>query len=618
MNARTMWLSAAVVGGLMVVASGDTGRLAAQAMVSQQMPARDAQVTPTGPGRITGVLVTDETDPKPVRRAEVRAVLAGASPRTAITDANGRFSFDALPYGRYTIEASKAGFVRVAYGARRWDRAGTPITLGPGSLTHDVSLRLPRGAAITGRIVDEFGAAALGARVNVQMVRMVNGERSVQPILLAGAVTSDTVDDRGQFRLYGLPPGDYVVSAQPRMVGTGDIGRLTDAEIRAAEQALAAMTPSTQNAPPPPTTLGFSQVFYPGANNAGGAVPITLQQGEERSNIDFPIALVRTAAIEGMVVVPGDVNPASVQLSLTLKADMSVTEIAMPAGGAGNVMMFTTSSMVSGARRVNPDGTFTYGGVAPGAYVLSARANRQGGAVLWAETDVTIDGSPVSGVSLVLQEGLTLTGRLTAEAEGVDAPENWSRARITLVPANTGGGAAMMVSNNTTVTADGTFTVRNVVPGRYRLIANFSSPEATWQAKSAVFKGVDALDAVLEVSGQEPLGEGLITFTNRTQDLSGTLSDASQRPATEYTVVLFPTDTAQWSSSRRFRTARPGTDGKFSFVGIPSGVYRLAAVTDIGQEELRDRAILQELVPASLEVRVGDGEKKVQDLRIAK
>ena len=618
MKARVLWLSTAVIGGLIGLAAFETRALDAQVMTSQQMPARDAQVAPTGPGRITGVLVTDETDPKPVRRAEVRAVLAGASPRTAITDANGRFSFEALPYGRYTIEATKAGYVRVAYGARRWDRAGTPITLGPGSLTHDLSMRLPRGAAITGRIVDEFGAPALGARGNVQMVRTVNGERSVQPILLAGAVTSDAVDDRGQFRLYGLPPGDYVVSAQPRMVGTGDIGRLTDAEIRAAEQAIASMTPTAQNAPPPPTTLGFSQVFYPGANNVGGAVPITLQSGEERTNIDFPIALVRTAAIEGMVVVPGDVNPASVQLSLTLKSDMTATEIAMPAGGTGNVMMFTSSSVTMGGRRVNADGTFTYGGVAPGAYVLSARANRQGGAVLWAETDVIVDGSTVSGVSLALQEGLTLTGRLVADADGVDAPENWSRARINLIPASLTGGAAMMMGNNTTVTPEGTFTIRNVVPGRYRMVANFSSPEATWQTKSAVFKGVDALDGVLEVSGQEPLGEGVVTFTNRTQELNGTLSDATQRPATEYTVVLFPTDKAQWLSSRRFRTARPGTDGKFSFTGIPAGVYRLAAVTDIGQEELRDFAILQELVPASLEVRVGDGEKKVQDLRIAR
>ena len=106
-------------------------------------------------------------------------------------------------------------------------------------------------------------------------------------------------------------------------------------------------------------------------------------------------------------------------------------------------------------------------------------------------------------------------------------------------------------------------------------------------------------------------------FTNRTQEIRGTLQDESQRPAPDFTVVVFPADKALWGATRRVRTTRPGTDGTFSFEGLPSGAYRIAAVVDIGREELTDPALLEELAAASIALTLADGETKVQDLRLA-
>jgi hypothetical protein len=583
------------------------GVLAAQ-MTMQQSPVRDSMAAPTGPAEIVGTLMTEGNDPQPVRRAEVRLLGAGAPPRTAYTDSNGRFVFRTLPLGRYTLEANKPGFVRSAYGARRYDRPGTPVTVTATERSHDLQWRMPRGAVITGRILDEFGQPAQGARINIQQVRVVNGERTLSSVPMVATIFGEVADDRGVYRLFGLPAGDYVVSATPRSIGTGDIRRMTDAEIQAARQAV--QQPSSPLAPvPPPTTLGFSPVFFPGVLTSNEATAITVAAGEERSGIDFVAHLVRTAALEGMVITPGNVPPASVQLFLTPRSGgTSITS-----NPAGNTMVFTTVAIGGGGnRRVNPDGTFTYGGVSPGSYTLTARANRDGGVALWAATDVVVDGENITGLSLALQEGLSLSGTLVFEGDGVDPPDSFTRARINFLPMS---GAPVINPVATTVTNAG-FTARGLFPGLHRLIANFNTPEVNWILKSAMIKGRDALDVPFELLASDNITDAVLTFTNRTQTLNGTLSDASQRPAPDYTIVVFPEDKTMWASQRRVRTVRPGTDGKFTVLGLPAGTYRIAAVTDISPEETRDLALLEELAGASIVFTLGDGETKTQDIRI--
>jgi hypothetical protein len=583
----------------------------AQITMSQSQPMRDTRVAASGPAEISGVLVTDEETPQPVRRAEVRAFAPGAGPRTTTTDAMGRFRFANLPLGRYTIEASKPGFVRAAYGARRPDRPGTPVTLTDSQKTQALQMRMARGSVITGRIVDEFGQPAQGARVRAQQVRVVNGERTLSDVPTPGALFGETVDDRGVYRLYGLPAGDYVVSATPRNTGIGDIRRMSEAELRAAELAVQQPTRATdsQDPPEPPVMLGFSAVFFPGVPNAGQAGTITVKAGEERSGVDFAVQYVRTATLEGQVLTPGSVRPETVQLLVLPRQSTTA------ASASGNTMMFTTT-LSGGSRRVGPDGRFSLTGITPGPYTISARVNPDGAPALWASADVDVDGQPITGITLALQEGMNVSGQLAFDADGVDPPDTFTRARINLIPVD--GNIGVMLGGNTTeITSSGAFTITGVTPGRYRVSANFSTPEANWTLKSAVIKGKDGLDVVIDVAPGDVITDAVFTFTNRTQELTGTLQDASQRPAPDYTVVIFPADKALWASTRRVRSTRPGTDGKFSIPNLPAGSYRIAAAVDIGAEELRDPSLLEELLAASIAFTIGDGDRKVQDLRIA-
>src|SRR5207344_3609621 len=95
---------------------------------------RDARgpAAAAGTGSISGTLASDEQTPQDIRRARVDITADGLPSKNVYTDDHGRFVFTGLPGGRYTLVATKPGYVRAAYGARRADRPGTPITLADG------------------------------------------------------------------------------------------------------------------------------------------------------------------------------------------------------------------------------------------------------------------------------------------------------------------------------------------------------------------------------------------------------------------------------------------------------------------------------------------------------
>ena len=595
------------------------------ALLAQQT-VRDARAPAAaiGTSAISGTLVTDERTPQDVRRARVDLTADGLPPQNTFTDDRGRFAFTRLPAGRYTLVATKPGFVRAAYGAKRSDRPGTPITVADGQQIANLALKMARGAVITGTIRDELGQPAPGATVRVMQYRAQNGERVLQPVPGNGPL-GETTDDRGTYRIFGLAAGEYYVSASPRSIGTSDIKQMTTAEIQSVMQTMqqrtaSAISPPAQAARPAPVTVAFATVFYPGALNAASAQAVTVAAGEERAGIDVALQLVRTARVEGVVVTPNGVPPQSAQL------------VMLPAGNlqSGGPTLITFGRVAPGA-----DGKFSYSGVAPGQYTISARIGGSGGladlmapadgrgrnatasGTLWAQADVTVDGDTVSGLSLNMQPGLTISGRVTVEASGVDAPDDYSKTRLTLLPGGTGG--QIMVSINsagTQVDRTGRFSMSDVTPGKYRLSAQLSTPEANWTLKSALINGKDSLDFPVDIGPNDKALEAVVTFTNQTQDVSGTLQDATGRPAPDFTIVVFPADKGLWLATRRIRTVRPGTDGKFVLKGLPAGDYRIAALVDIAPGEANDPAFLEQIVAASIPFALAPGVNKVQDIKI--
>jgi hypothetical protein len=170
-----------------------------------------------------------------------------------------------------------------------------------------------------------------------------------------------------------------------------------------------------------------------------------------------------------------------------------------------------------------------------------------------------------------------------------------------------------------TVAEDGTFVVGGMMPGRWRLNASLpaGASRAGWTFQSATLGVEDIADIGIDVRAGTSLENIAVTFSDRPTQLGGQLQDATGRPAADYFIVVFSTDTRTWfSRSRRIAQTRPDNDGRFLVRALPPGDNYFAAHTDVQRDEWYDPAFLNQLVPSAIRITLADGENKTQDIRI--
>ena len=581
--------------------------------VIAQQPARDiAPTSPTGTATLSGIVLNADATGDPIRSASVTLtdVDGRAKPQTTAADERGRFAFTALPAGRYTLSVYKPAFLKTSYGATRPERAGTPIAVADGQQLTDVVVKMWRGGAITGRLVDAKGHPIPGARVAVKRIRLVNGERTLDP-----STGSTATDDRGVYRIFGLAPAEYVVLSAGFMNGTfapPNIHQVTEEDIQRALQG--------QGAAIERTVVSITQyfdsvpVYFPGTVVAVDAVPVRVGAGEEVAGIDFAVHEVPTSKIEGVITMP-DGSPL-ISGSASLRARSGASGFGPTQSGS-----------------VGADGKLLVAGVTPGDYELIVRATPgvasrarggggRGGGVpadtlgWWAKEDVNVNGRDIAGLSLVLQPNVTFAGRVVFEG-ATTPPASASGATITLAPQRAAGN---FVPQKAVATPAHTFAIANIVPADYMLSASLpnGAPGVPWTLKSVTAGGRDVTDVAITIPATG-ISDAVVTFTDRPTEISGVFQDASGRPAPDYFLIAFSTDRSHWKVGSRFiQQVRPATDGTFTVIGLPPGEYVLAATADLDPNDLSDTAFLDTLLAATpVRFTLREGEKKTQDLRIA-
>ena len=562
---------------------------------------RDARGPVRGTGVISGMVVSDDAEARPVRKARVTCSGADVAGHTTITDDGGRFVFAGLPAGRYTVSASKAAWVATSYGAKRPLRPGVAIPLADGQKL-EIVMRMPRGGAITGVVLDRNNQPAAGQGVTALRHALVNGERR----LVSGAPGAVT-DDRGAYRIWGLPPGDYIVSASGPGIAGAELILTSDADVRHAAAA------NRRTAPPPPRAVALATTYYPDATSAAQAGIVTLRTGEERGGVDLTLQMVPTARIEGTVSLPAGTAPPGTEVHLIAMGRN--TDPGLP------LLMPRTS-------RVGAEGMFSFANVSPGQYTVLARgsqpiANADGTAagpsqIVWASTEIRVDGEHIAGLHLSLEPGLTISGQVRFDGTTLRPPANLKSIRVSAVPADTQRNVNFAPAA-VTVGPDGRFLMPGATPGRYRLTASFpgSGRPGGWLLKSVIVGGQDSLDAPFTLQPNQHVLDATIIFTDRLAQVSGTLRDAAGVAAADHTVVLFPAETSLWvPQSRRIQGVRPAADGGYLVRNLPAGTYLVAAVDDVEPGEWFDPSFLQRLAPAALRSTIADGEHKEQDVRV--
>jgi len=579
--------------------------LGAHAVDAQQVRDPASARATTGTGRIAGRVETADATPQAMRRVIVTLTapeLPGG--RAAVTDADGQFAFDHLPAGRYVVAGSKPAYLDGAYGATRPGRPGIPLQLAAGESRTDVVFTMTHGAAIAGVLRGANGEPAPG--IEVAALRLP--PPGDPPVLVMTRFA--TTDDRGAYRIYGLIPGEYLVSSLLAATGRlSDVAAMSTAQVDDALAALqrragAPAASGAGQAGPAMGTFGLTPVFFPGTPSADAATTITLGTAEERNGVDFTVRLTRMATIQGSVIDGGNsikpliINPSGFDMpSLT-----------------GSAPTFTWQVTQTGR-------AFQYSNVVPGRYTITAESTAPG--VAWARTEVEVTGADLSGVTLVMQPAKRFSGRVVFEGQ-TPPPANISSVQIKLASLKGSGTSSIGYTRMgnafippALVQPDGRFEMLGVIPDVYRLTV--TAPASGWWLRSAVVNGVDVIDRLLEVRGDADIENAVLTFSDRETTLSGTIQTADGKPAPAYFIAVFPTDRSLWRpQARRIQSARAGTDGSWIVRGLPAGEYYITALSDLAAADLANAAFLGELVAASIKVRLGEGEQKTQNLRIGR
>src|SRR5262245_9950639 len=516
--------------------------------------------------RIRGRVFAADTG-KPVPGAIVTLVDTRASNpnerqgRWIRTDADGRWEALDLGPGAYILSASKAGYLKIEYGQKRPFERGKSLDVAAGQVLDKVDLALPRGGAITGRVFDEFGDAAAGVVVRAHRQRYVNGRRELTPVvdffegLSNGGV--DMTDDLGQFRIYGLSPGDYYVSGSFSPPG---------------EAAKA---------------IGYPPVYYPNTPSAAEARRIKIGLGEESQNINLTLVSARYAVVSGIVL--NSLNaPASASVQL-FSADPVIGAPVAPVRAAAN-------------------GTFTLRNVPPGEYRLNAYDVRPAaGAPESASVAVSITGEDVTALTIGTAPDATASGRVVFE-DG--APGN---APLFVRSMNMVAGAPFS-STSVGTNSDRTFEL-SVLAGR-QTFRTGALPEG-WFFKSVTHEGVDITDSGYDFKAGQRVSGLEIRLTRRATTLSGTVQSAGGDVVGDYTIVAFSTNADRWGYQTRFiRSARPDQGGKFTIRALPPDEYFVVALeyVETGQEFDPEQLAAWKALATTVELR--EAETKTVSLKL--
>lgn len=553
-------------------------------------PARDAaQEPPTATGSISGRVLAADTG-RPLKRATVLASGGSRQARGTTTDEQGRFRVSGLPAGTYTITASKSGFVDAIFGQRRPLQPGTPVPVADGQEVAALDLRLTRGSVITGHVLDEDGEPLARTLVTVQRYQYVRGERQLTP---AGA---DQTDDRGQYRVFGLPPGDYYVSAT--------VGGLAQAVGRGLVFATGAFPsggrggrggffggPPVEDAEP----VGYAPTYYPGVTSAADATKVSVAPGQELGGIDFQVQLVPMSTVSGTVI--GTSDPVPVLL------------VPQDRGGVFRGQILRAGSQA--------DGSFAIANVPPGRYTAIARAGGRGDDPRIGTQPVIVAGDNVTGVSLALQPGVSLAGYITVESSGTPAPSDYSRFRVDVPEVEplpfVGGAGGGPNSSGRRAEQNGAFQIDGLLPGRHYVRVTAQDP---WTLKSVSVAGRDVTDQPIDLKGGQNVDSVSIVLTDRSTSVTGTVRDGTGRPVRQVTVIAFSIDQQYWhAQSRQIQAVRVDERGVFRLRGLPPGDYSVAAVDDVEQGEWFDPAYLDGIRTGAKRFSLSEGESATLDLK---
>ena len=515
--------------------------------------------------------VVDDTG-RLIENATVRLVSARAT-ATRLTDRRGRFLYENVPAGAYVLTVSKSGYYDGAYGKRRPAGSPLPFEIAATQSLGDMRVELFRGCVITGSVVDEGSEPVAGVRVIAFRRDFVEGEWRYT------TSGSGVTDDRGAFRVFGLEPGEYIVSTPTTQANTSGnevlTATLTDVDER---------------------DTAYPSMFYPAARYFPLALPLLLTSGEVKYAVDFKWSPVVARTVSGHLTG-----------SAAAVADQVVRLVPFDSQGAG----FGTEAAITLS---GPDGSFTFLRVPQGNYRLEAGAAFTGqtvetAAVTWGRADVAVSDENVTKLEVAMGGGRKITGTVTFASSASQPAAGIARVPVTLVPAAPG----LSPTSKIAIDADGTFTRKNLVPGPYYIRVG-ATPPGTY-VRSISGGGHDALDLPVDLTDAD-VDDIQITLTDRGTEIIGSVRDSRLMQIPGAAVIVMSAHDKQWTPNRT-RYLRASTAGSFIITGLPPGEYLLVAIDDALAEGWQDSRVLTQLRTLATRIALREAESRTLELRLS-
>jgi hypothetical protein len=521
-------------------------------------------ITSTTPAENLAPMVQD------MIRAAQGVVRGGQTELKAVSDANGLFTLRDVPAGTHEVRAQLEGYFGPALGGQHSQTRTEPVTVTANQTTNVQFALIPAGS-ISGRVLDDTSQPMANIPVEALRRTYFDGDPTFQSM---GRFV--TTDDRGQYRLFRLPPGEYVVGMNPQTIER-DAESIT---IRGPREALPGRNPMV------PT-------YFPSSSDPAGGRAVDLQPGAELAGIDIRTRTAVPVGLSGRITSALSAgSPVAASVSLVRRDSRIRSEV--------DPLMRWSRETMSKA-----DGTFEFSNTLPGSYELIARMDAPplpGGSpqgpplavmALWAfgRTPVEVRGDNVENVSVVIEKASELKGSLV-----IDGNPGAVNVRLALRAYDTFIGDRslsdvfrQMESYAPPIAQDGSFTIPLVPQGRYRLEM---VPQGTRPGAPSPATGLPALPQGAYIAdirqgavsiydnglvvGSAPVGPIEVRINTSAGSLEGTVVNPDQKPAAAMTVVLVPPENRR-QNVRLYQTTRTDTDGRFTWNNVPPGSYTVYA-----------------------------------------
>jgi len=517
------------------------------------------QSTANGPKAEISGQVLEAATGEPLKKAWVTARIlekGGRSGSTAVTDAQGHFLVRDLDPGRYMLGAQRNGYVTQMYGQRNAGEQGTTISISAGQKLTDITFRLVQGGVISGRIVDEDSEPLSRVQVQALQFRYMQGRRRLMPL---GNATSD---DRGEYRIFGIRPGQVYIRATLR-----GFGPVEGVDLSA-----------------PSETTSYPPVFYPNVTEASQASPLTVRGGDEL-RADFSMSPQRSYTVSGRIV--GGAQGTSGRGAWLMLVKRAENEFSFGRGPNTNA---------------REDNTFTFKQVLPGSYNLIAQQEDDKDPAS-GRIEVEVREGDVQGLVVPLSPKVEVAGRVIFEAAALSA--KLSSVQISLSPEDAQDflrGAYGHAKD------DGSFTLQAAPDERYK-IGSYGAP-AEMYLKSAT----SGRDNVLEKGYSPATSRNLDLVFALGAKLSGAISGADDKPDPGVTVVVVP-ERRLSGVSDRFRTGTTDQNGRYQLQGLRPGSYRVYAFEHLEPGAYEDEEWLKGFADQAHSVRLSESAQETLDLK---